>query len=192
MPAFSDFSTYIYKNAAENMKRRVEEELNYEINLEFLDIYTFNSFGNKIIRENSYQLGLSKNFDLLNEAQSWQIIFEIFKYSNFVYLKAKKDIAKFTKKILEYIWNIKNNLLEQKEIEDYIINYQSYLSAYKSKSLLNEEIKKINFLKEIFEIYKDYERIKLQNNFIDYADQIYLPYLLFKNTKTLKKVHTKI
>ena len=179
------------KNAAENMKRRVEEELNYEINLEFLDIYTFNSFGNKIIRENSYQLGLSKNFDLLNEAQSWQIIFEIFKYSNFVYLKAKKDIAKFTKKILEYIWNIKNNLLEQKEIEDYIINYQSYLSAYKSKSLLNEEIKKINFLKEIFEIYKDYERIKLQNNFIDYADQIYLPYLLFKNTKTLKEKYTQ-
>ncbi len=175
------------KNAALNMKIRISKEIPCAIDSEMIDIYTFNSFGNQIIRENSFQFGLSKNFNLLNEAKSWQIVFEIFKNSDFKYLKAGKNIALFTKKILDYIWDIKNNLIDSDIIRNYLDKYESILSEYKSRGLQKEEVNKINYLREIFSIYIEYEKLKSLKNCIDYADQIFMPYRLFDGSVSVRE-----
>ncbi|MDD3520179.1 MAG: ATP-dependent DNA helicase [Actinomycetota bacterium] len=175
------------KNAALNMKVRISKDLSFLIDSDTIDIYTFNSFGNQIIKENSYLFGLSKNFSLLNEAKSWQIVFEIFKNSDFEYLKAKKDIAQLTRRILGYIWDIKNNLIDSVKLKKYLLEHESILSEYKSSRLQNDELKKINYLKEIYRVYVEYEKIKSLNNCIDYADQIFMPYKLFNDFISIRE-----
>ncbi len=175
------------KNAALNMQTRISKELSFSTDSEVIDIFTFNSFGNQIIRENSYKFGLSKNFSLLNEAKSWQIIFEIFRNSDFEYLKAGKNIAQFTKRILESIWNIKNNLVSFDNLKTYLIEYESMLSGYKSKGLQKEELNKISYFNEICRMYAEYEKLKLLKNCIDYADQIFMPYRLFNESVAVKE-----
>lgn len=175
------------KNAALNMQTRISKELLFSTDSEMIDIFTFNSFGNQIIRENSYKFGLSKNFSLLNEAKSWQIIFEIFRNSDFEHLKAGKNIAQFTKRILESIWNIKNNLVSFDNLKTYLLEYESVLSGYKSKGLQKEELNKINYFNEIYRIYAEYEKFKSLKNCIDYADQIFMPYRLFNESVSVKE-----
>ncbi|MHB1334361.1 MAG: UvrD-helicase domain-containing protein [Candidatus Humimicrobiaceae bacterium] len=174
-------------NAAENMHERIRKNLGKSINADSLDIFTFNSFGNLIIKENSLKLGLGKNFKLINDVQSWQIIYEIFKDYKFKKLKAGKDTGKFVNNLLNYVLNLKNNLINSQELADYLKNNEKYLSEYKSLGLRKEEEDKILYISEFYEIYENYERIKKKNNYIDYADQIFLPYFLFKDQTAIKE-----
>jgi DNA helicase-2/ATP-dependent DNA helicase PcrA len=174
-------------NAAENMLERIRKILGKSIFADSLNIFTFNSFGNLIIKENSLKLGLGKNFKLINDVQSWQIIYEIFKDYKFKKLKAGRDAGKFVNSLLDYVLNLKNNLINSQELAGYLKNNKKYLSEYKSQGLRKEEEDKILYISEFYEIYESYERIKKKNNYIDYADQIFLPYFLFKEQMAIKE-----
>ncbi|MCL6087063.1 MAG: ATP-dependent helicase [Actinobacteria bacterium] len=176
-------------NAAENMREKISKNLAF-IDLNNLDIYTFNSFGNFLIMENSFMIGFGKNFKLINEVQSWQIIYEIFKQYNFNSLKAGKDQGRFVKDILDYIWNLKNNLVTINELKNYVQSYKDYIKDFKSAGLAREEEEKIPYMAEFCDIYEKYEAIKKRDNFIDYADQIFLPYFLFKQRPAVREKYS--
>jgi DNA helicase II / ATP-dependent DNA helicase PcrA len=178
-------------NAAENMHERIRKNLGNNEKADDLNIFTFNSFGNLIIKENSLKLGLGKNFKLINEVQSWQIIYEIFKNYKFKKLKAGKDIGKFVNSLLDYVLNLKNNLIDLRELSDYLKNNEKYLCEFKSMALRKEEEEKILYISEFYEIYENYEKIKNKNNYIDYADQIFLPYFLFKEQMAIKEKYVQ-
>ena len=178
-------------NAAENMRERISRNLDSDMDSDSIGIYTFNSFGNFIIRENSFILGFGKNFKLINEVQSWQIIYDIFKVYRFKKLKAAKDIGKFVNDLLDYVWNLKNNLITVENLKRYISSYKNYLSGYKSSGLLKEEEDKIPFIHELCHIYENYEIVKKSNNFIDYSDQVFLPYFLFKEHPAIKEKYSQ-
>ncbi|MDD5658803.1 MAG: ATP-dependent helicase, partial [Actinomycetota bacterium] len=178
-------------NAAENMRERIRQNLGNEINSEDVDIYTFNSFGNNIIKENSFVLGFGKNFKLINEVQSWQIIYGIFKTYRFKELKAGKDIGKFVNDLLDYVWNLKNNLITVGNLKEYVNSYTRKLNEYKSLGLRKEEECKIPCIDELCHIYENYEAAKRKNNLIDYSDQIFLPYFLFKNNASVKNKYSE-
>ncbi|MCE5329953.1 ATP-dependent helicase [bacterium] len=178
-------------NAAENMMERIRQNFNNEINSDDINIYTFNSFGNFIIKENSFVLGFGKNFKLINEVQSWQIIYDIFKIYRFKKLKAGKDIGKFVSDLLDYIWNLKNNLITIENLKNYINSYSNYLTGYKSSGLRKEEEDKIPCIDDLYHIYENYEIVKRKNNFIDYSDQVFLPYFLFKNHPSIKEKYSQ-
>lgn len=177
-------------NAAENMREKIKKSPGNYINADDLDIYTFNSFGNLIIKENSFNLGFGKNFKLINEVQAWQIIYDIFKDYKFKKLKAGRDIGKFVKDLLDYIWNLKNNLITSEALKDYLENNKKYLADYKSPGLLKEEEEKIPYIYEFCDIYKNYESIKRIKNYIDYSDQIFLPYFLLKEHPAVKEKYS--
>ena len=178
-------------NAAENMHERIRKNLGNSVNTDILNIFTFNSFGNLIIKENSLKLGLGKNFKLINDVQSWQIIYEIFKNYKFKKLKAGKDIGKFVKSLLDYVLNLKNNLINPRELSEYLKNNEKYLCEFRSLALRKEEEDKIQYISEFYEIYESYEKIKNKNNYIDYADQIFLPYFLFKEQMAIREKYVR-
>lgn len=174
------------RNAAENMRVRIKESIGRDVDLEGLSIFTFNSFGNEIIREHSFEFGLGKNFTIINNSQSWQILYEIFNESSFKYLKTGKRTGEFIQGLLNYIESLKNNLISVSEFGDYLNNYKKILSEYKSKALRNEEEKLIDSRKELFDVYMEYERRKIKSNCIDYPDQVFMPYFLLKGKKSIK------
>jgi len=175
------------RNAAENMRVRIKEKIKKKLDFENMDILTFNSFGNEIIRENSFEFGLGKGFKLLNSAESWQVIYEIFDSFNFKNVSVGKNVGKFIDDLLIYIQNLKNNLIRVSDFEEYIKNYNEILISYKSEALKNEEVKVAEYQKELFDVYSGYERSKRDKNCIDYSDQILLPYFLLTENKRLGK-----
>ncbi|MCL5069359.1 MAG: UvrD-helicase domain-containing protein, partial [Actinobacteria bacterium] len=93
------------RNAAENMRQRIKDNLKKKIDFENIDIFTFNSFGNSIISENSLKLSLGKNYKLINISKSWQLIFNIIGSSKFEKIKIGKNLGKFIDDVLKFVWD---------------------------------------------------------------------------------------
>ncbi len=175
------------KNAAENMRKRVMQSLG-DINISlYPDIYTFNSFGNEIIYENSFELGLGKDFRMITSSQSWQLLYKVFKKVNISHLKIGNNPGVFLQKLLAFIQDVKNNIISLGDFRDYIKEHEKILGGFKSKALRNEEMEITGLSRELFEIYLEYEEIKSMSNVIDYADQVFLPYSLLSKRKALRE-----
>jgi len=171
------------KNAAENMRMSVIKLLK-DINITlYPDIYTFNSFGNEIIYENSFELGLGKDFSMITNSQSWQLLYKVFRKVNISHLKIGNNPGVFLQKLLVFIQDIKNNIISLDDFRNYIKEHEKILSGFKSKALRSEEMEISKLSHELFEIYLEYEKIKSISNVIDYADQVFLPYLLLSRRK---------
>ncbi len=175
------------KNAAENMRNRVIQSLG-DINRQlYPDIYTFNSFGNEIIYENSFELGLGKDFRMITSSQSWQLLYKVFKRVNISHLKIGNNPGVFLQKLLAFIQDVKNNIISLDDFRDYIKEHEKILGGFKSKALRNEEMEISRLSRELFVIYLEYEKIKSMSIVIDYADQIFLPYSLLSKRKVLRE-----
>ncbi|HEX7560834.1 MAG TPA: ATP-dependent helicase, partial [Candidatus Humimicrobiaceae bacterium] len=175
------------RNAAENMRRRIKESLNKKIDFSAINIYTFNSFGNLIISENSFLLGLGKDYRLINTSKSWQLIYEIVKKSNLGSIQVGKDTGKFTEDVLRYIHNLKSSLISPSELKKYYFEREKIFSAFSSSALLKEELEILEYQPDLCGIYENYENKKHENNLVDYYDHIFLPYLLLKDNDEIKE-----
>jgi len=175
------------RNAAENMRLRIGERLKGLEDISNMDIHTFNSFGNDIIYDNSFELGLGKDFRLISGSQSWQILYEILKDLSFSHIRIGKTPAVFLQNTLGFIQNLKNNLISPKDFYKYISEHEKILASYKSRALSSEEEGIIGASSELFEIYLNYERIKSNRNTIDYQDQVFMPYFLLSGRKALQE-----
>ena len=175
------------KNAAENMRMRIGERLKGLEDISSMDIYTFNSFGNDIIYDNSFELGLGKDFRIISGSQSWQILYEILKEFSFSHIKIGKTPTVFLQKVLGFIQNLKNNLISTDDFYKYISEHEKILASYKSRALSSEEEGLIGISSELFEIYLNYEKVKSNRNTIDYQDQVFMPYFLLSRRKALQE-----
>jgi len=166
------------RNAAENMGRRIKDNLRKKINFENIDIFTFNSFGNSIISENSLKLSLGKNYKLISISKSWQLIFNVINSFKFEKIKIGKNLGKFIEDVLKFIWDLKSNLVTIEKFENYLEVCSNVLSNYKSDALRRDEKEIGQYQRELFDIYSKYEELKTQNNYVDYHDHIFMPFRL--------------
>ncbi|MBM3704927.1 MAG: ATP-dependent helicase, partial [Actinobacteria bacterium] len=169
----------------ENMRQKIKETAGKSIDYSSMNIFTFNSFGNMIISENSFLMGYGKDYRLINISKSWQILYSIVKEAGLKNLAIGRDTGKFIDGLLHYIWNLKSNLVSAKELREYHRNFLQVLQGYNSRALLKEEMEIAAIQGELAYIYENYERLKKNSNFIDYHDHVFLPYKLLSENKSI-------
>jgi len=147
--------------AAKEMKERISKIV--DDNYAFVG--TFHSFGLRVIKENYEDLGLSKNFTIIDSDDVTSIIKKIL-----------KDLGYDIKQVApSYIRNrisfIKNEMLSDTEIEKFFLSEP-------------EKIAK--------QVYFEYEKILKKNNVVDFDDLLKLPVELFiKNSDILERYQDK-
>jgi len=157
----------------------------------FADVWisTFHSFGNRILEDESIYLGLTSDFKVM--AQPQQIIF--FKEHLFEFpmdkLRPLGNPLKHIESILFLFSRLKD---EDISAEDYS-NYVEYFENDIKKNPEDKESKDEYIIqKELSEIYKKYEELKMQYGFIDFSDQVWLILKLFReHPSVLKKYRDK-
>jgi len=147
--------------AAKEMKERI----NKIVSENYAFVGTFHSFGLRVIKENYEELGLSKNFTILDS----------------------DDVLSIIKKLL------KENGYDIKEISPAFI--RSKISFIKNEMLSDSEITRFflsDYEKIAAKIYFEYEKVLKKNNVVDFDDLLKLPVELFiKNTEILEKYQDK-
>ncbi len=116
-------------------------------------IGTFHSFGLKVIRENSQEVGLTKNFTILDADDQASIIKKILKEKN---IDSKKFSPNYLRSRISFL---KNEMVSFEEI----------------KKTMNTPVDKI-----VVEVFKSYEETLNRSNAVDFDDLLLKPVRLFQ------------
>ena len=138
--------------------KEMRERLNVLVPNNHVFVGTFHSFGLKIIRENIEELGMTKNFTILDS----------------------DDVLSLIKKIM------KNLGIDVKEISPYFV--RNKISFIKNENLSDVELDKFfntPVEKEVVKIYHEYQKLLRRNNSVDFDDLLLLPVELFKKNKDI-------
>ncbi|MCR0315471.1 ATP-dependent helicase [[Clostridium] innocuum] len=137
----------------------VVKEHGYDFKSEDFDVYTFNSFGNKIISENYKELGFLKEPSLIDEVDEINILIDVLNQ----HPEIRFDNLNYEKPFL--------NMPKSKGI------------IYELKRLLvdfsEDKIKDVGLKKKLADFYAIYQQEKIKRNLISYNDQIDLVIELF-------------
>jgi DNA helicase-2/ATP-dependent DNA helicase PcrA len=176
-------TTFTEKGAAD-LEERADKLLPYGyINLW---INTFHSFGERILRDHALDIGLSPNFKLLNQTEQWMFIRRHINEFKFDYYKPLGDPAKFIHEIISHFSRLKDeNILA----EDYL-KLAEDLKANSDKILSDEDKADGLDSKRIAELangYHIYNRLLIQEGFLDFGDLIRYTIKLFKERSNILK-----
>lgn len=147
--------------AANEMRERVENL----IGMHYAFVGTFHSFGLRVIKENTLEVGLSKNFTIIDTEDVNSVIKKILKD---LALDPKEYSPAFLRSKISFI---KNNMLTDSEMEKFLIAPAEKIAI---------------------KVYHEYEKILKRNNTIDFDDLLKKPVELFtKNKEILEKYQDK-
>ena len=166
------------EKAASEMEERVDLLIPYSYS--FVEISTFNSFGERVLRNYGHELGYSLDFKLLDDVE--QAIFFRQKLFQFP-LKYYRPLSSPTKHIQEILASIKRLKQEDIGTEKYLA-YAKMLSD-KAKDRVDKDSASRHL--EIAEVYSLYQELLKKAGNIDFEDQVLLVVDLLRRRPSILK-----
>lgn len=164
------------EKAASEMEERVDVLIPYSYS--FVEISTFNSFGEKVLRNYGHELGYSVDIHLLDEVE--QAIFfreHLFQFP-LDYYRPLSSPARFIQELLGTIKKLKQ---EDISPESYLLYAKNLLRKVKDK--VDEE--KASKHLEMAKVYAKYQDLLKQEGKIDFEDQVLVVVELFKKRPSI-------
>src|SRR3989338_4147684 len=141
-----------------------------------MSISTFHAFADQILKENGYQIGLSPNFRLMTEAETLIFLKQNLFLFNLKYFRPLGNPNKFLEALLQHFSRLRD--------ED--ISPEDYLKWIKTQKTETEK-----YL-ELAEAYQTYQKLKIKEGLMDFADLVYyLLRLLYQRPNVLKRYQQK-
>lgn len=166
------------EKAANEMEERLDILVPYG-NID-TNIMTFHSFGQSIISDYAFSLGINSDFETLTEEKQTIILNENIFNFKLKYFKPISNPLKYVKIILKFISRCKDELIEPEKIIKYAKDNLKKTKDKNQKKIFEKYL-------ELGNIYKKYNQILNQNDFIDYGDQINITIKLLKDHPDIKK-----
>ena len=156
--------------AAGEMEERVDVLVPYG----FIDtwISTFHAFGDRMLRENSLDIGLPPDFKVLSRPQ--QVLFfqqHLFRFQ-LDYYRPLSNPTKFISAILTFFSRLKDENVSPEE-------FRKYAKRLTTNAKGEEKIEAGKYL-ELANTYEKYERSKDEAGYLDFGDQVVKTIKLFK------------
>src|SRR5512136_170025 len=163
--------TFTEKAAAE-MEARVDVLAPYTYS--FVEISTFNSFGEKVVRDYAMDLGYPPDFKLLDDVE--QAIFfreNLFRFS----LDYYRPLSYPTRHIQELLDAVRRLKQEDVRPED----YERYAEDLRERAKTEADREAARKHGEVARIYAEYESLLKKEGLIDFEDQVRLVLELFRS-----------
>ncbi|MCK4931122.1 MAG: ATP-dependent helicase [Candidatus Aminicenantes bacterium] len=166
------------EKAASEMEERVDLLVPYGYS--YVDISTFNSFGEKILRNTIHEMGYFLDFKLLDDVE--QAIFfreHLFQFP----LKYYRPLSLPTKHVQELLSAIKRLKQEDIRPEEYL----DYAKDLEKKAKDAVELEQAQKHLEMAQVYREYQALLVKEGKIDFEDQVVLTVKLFKERPSVHK-----
>jgi len=169
--------TFTEKAAAE-MEERVDILLPYG----YVDLWisTFHSFCERILRDYALDIGLPADFKILDNAAGWLLVYRNLDKFDLDYYKPLGNPTKFIQALISHFSHCKDQAI-------YPEDYLEYSERLKTRDDMPED-SETERIKEVANAYRVYQRLLLENSFLDFGDLInYCLKLFQKRPLILKK-----
>ncbi len=158
------------EKAAEEMEERVDKLLPFG----YADLWisTFHSFCERILRDYALDIGLPADFKVLDQTAGWLLVYRNFDKFNLNYYRPWGNPTKFIQALVSHFSHCKDQ-------ESYPENYLEYAEKLKTRDDAPED-SETERIKEVANAYHSYQRLLLENGFLDFGDLINYCLKLFK------------
>ncbi len=170
------------EKAAGEMEERVDNLLPYG----YIDLWvsTFHSFCERILRDHALDIGLPADFKVLDSISAWLLVRQNLDKFNLKYYKPLGNPTKFIQSLVSHFSHCKDQ-------EIYPENYLEYADKLKTRDDAPES-QEVERIKEVAESFHTYQRLLLENSYMDFGDLInYCLKLFKKRTLILEKYRKK-
>jgi len=174
----------------EKASAEMEERVDKALPMGYVDLWisTFHAFAERILKEHGLEIGLTTDFKLLNQTEAWLLVRNNLDKFDLDYYRPLGNPNKFIHALLKHFSKAKDEMVKP---EDYLKHAESYR--------LDNDLRKdedaaleVRRLEEIANAYHVYQRLLLDNDYLDFGDLINYCYDLFKKRpKILKKYQTQ-
>lgn len=173
--------TFTEKASAE-MTARVDVLVPYGFSA--VQISTFHAFGDQILREFGFEIGMDPEFRVLSKPE--QVIFfreHLFEFPLKRYLPLSNP-TRFIQAILKVISRAKDEDVSPEEYLEYVRHLKSKAQDDPSTQQLQDEIA---LEEEIAGTYAKYQAVLAQHGFIDFGDQVFLALRLLRTSARVRE-----
>lgn len=165
------------EKAAFEMETRVDEALPYGVYN--LTIATFHAFADSILKEKGEEIGLPLNFKLMTEAEAIIFLKKNLFLFDLNYYRPLGNPNKFLKVLLDHFSRLRDEDIDEK----------TYLEFVKKNKFPNREEKE-KYL-ELARAYQLYQKIKIKEGVLDFADLVFFVLNLFRQRPNILKEYQK-
>jgi DNA helicase-2/ATP-dependent DNA helicase PcrA len=146
-------------------------------------ISTFHSFCHRILETYGLDIGLPTNFKLINSTKAWMLIHNNLEKFDLDYYKPLGNPQKFISTLLKHFSRLKDELISPEDYLAYVneqkLNTDSAENLPTQNSDDNETRLEQQKMSEIANAFFVYEKLLLENNFLDFSNLINFTYKLF-------------
>ncbi len=166
------------EKAANEMEERVDILIPYSYS--FVEISTFNAFGERVLRHHAHELGMHLDFKLLDEVEQALFFREhLFRLP----LKHYRPLSSPTRHVQEILGVMKK--LKQEGVDP--ADYLRYARGLKLSARDAAEKESARKHQELALVYKSYQRLLRLHGMIDFEDQVTLVVELFRSRPSVLK-----
>ncbi len=160
------------ERAAGEMEARVDVLVPYTYS--YVHISTFNSFGEKVLRDYALEMGYPPDFKLLDDVEQ-----AIFLRQNLFNLPLDyfRPLSHPTRYILELLDTIRR--LKQEDVKP--AEYVAYSADLRRRASTAAEKERARKNEEVAAVFQDYQTLLRKNGLIDFEDQVTLVVELFRS-----------
>ncbi|MCB4792534.1 MAG: ATP-dependent helicase [Elusimicrobia bacterium] len=164
--------------AATEMEERVDLLVPYGFNDVWIS--TFHAFGDRVLRENAIEIGLSPDFTILNQQEA-AVFFKDNLFSfEMNYFRPLGNPSQYINALLTAFSRAKDENIGPKEYLSYAKNKIAGANSPEEKEEAQKNM-------EVALAYEKYEELKKKNNYLDFGDQVILAFNLLKEHPSLLK-----
>jgi DNA helicase-2/ATP-dependent DNA helicase PcrA len=169
------------EKAAEEMEERVDSLLPYG----YVDLWvmTFHSFCERVLRDHALDIGLPSDFKVLDETAGWILVRQNMDKFNLDYYRPLGNPTKFIQALLSHFSHCKDQ-------EIYPEDYLEYAEKLKTRDDLPES-QEAERIKEVAGAYHVYQKLLLENGYLDFGDLINYCLKLFKKRPLILESYRK-
>lgn len=174
--------------AANEMEERVDQLLpmgSYD-----LWISTFHSFCERILKQHGLDIGIANDFKLLDNVQQWVLIHNNFDKFNLDYYRPAGSPNKFIDAMIRHFSKCKDEMITPESYLEYA--QQLKLNLDNPDALIpysDDETAEIKRIEEVAGAYHTYQKLLLDNEFLDFGDLINYTMLLFQRRPNILKMY---
>jgi len=170
------------EKAASEMEERVDQAMPYGYFQ--MNISTFHAFANQILKENGFQIGLSPNFRLMTEAETILFLKQNLFLFKLKYFRPLGNPNKFLEALLQHFSRLRD---EDVSPEEYIHFAQVKNKKLKMKNFDENELIERQKYQELAIAYRTYQKLKIKEELMDFADLVYYLLQLFRKRSNVLK-----
>ncbi|MBU1683654.1 ATP-dependent helicase [Patescibacteria group bacterium] len=147
--------------AAGEMEERLDTLM--PIGYESIQISTFHSFCEKLLRQFGIDIGISPGFKILEGVNQWKFIKEHLYDFDLDYYRPHGNPTSFIDALIGHFGRLKE---EVKSPDDYL----GYANKAREKAKAREEIVDADRFVELANAYKKYQELLMENSYLDFSD----------------------